>query len=166
MKQKTHLFAHVAISPGRGASSSSPRCPRGRSILGWRVRPSRSIWRRSRASPAWKWKSMASRSGAPLMATMRSPARRPARAAALRGRTEATRTPSAWLGAQLVMLGGQLVLERVGGRVELLEALDEVLQPRGDREEGHDPGRAPRQAGQDLEVVGEHGGDDGGDLAE
>src|SRR5438309_12032004 len=109
---------------------------------------------------------MASRSGAPLMATMRSPARRPARAAALRGRTEATRTPSTWLGAQLVMLGGQRVLEWVGRRVELLEALDEVLQPRADGEEGHDPGRPPRESGQDLEVVGEHGRDHGGDLAE
>src|SRR4029077_2482904 len=98
---------------------------------------------------------MASRSGAPLMATMRSPARRPARAAALRGRTEATSTPSALLGAQLVMLGGQLVLEGVGGRVELLEALDEVLEPRADGGEGHDPGCPPRESRQGLEGGGE-----------
>src|SRR5713101_7896445 len=99
---------------------------------------------------------MASRSGAPLMATMRSPGRRPARAAALRGRTEATRTPSAWLGAQLVMLGVHLILERIRGRVELLEALDQVLQPRADGEEGHDPRGGPWRPGKDLEVIGAH----------
>src|SRR5437867_13437389 len=90
---------------------------------------------------------MASRSGAPLMATMRSPARRPARAAALRGRTEATRTPAAWLGAQLVMLGGQLVLERIGGPVVLRDALGEALEPRRGGGAGHDPSRPPWAAG-------------------
>ena len=95
MKQNTHLLAQVAISAGRGASSSSPSARPRRVIRTVSGRPSRSSERSSVSSPAWKWKSITSRSGAPLIARMRSPGRRPARAAAVRGVTAATTTPSA-----------------------------------------------------------------------
>src|SRR5437867_1757594 len=87
MKQNTHLFAQVAISPARGGSSSTPRSAPRRSSGSVSAAPSRSTVSASVSSPAWKPKSIASRSRWPLIARTRSPRARPARAAAVRGRT-------------------------------------------------------------------------------
>ena len=73
---------------------------------------------------------MTSLSRAPLMATMRSPVPRPARAAGDRGRTAATTTPFDAGSAQLVMPHPRaLVHQRLAGRrVQLLQSLNEVLE--------------------------------------
>src|SRR5712691_8071003 len=111
--------------------------------------------RRSSAAP--KWKSMLSRIGTPLMATSRSPARSPARAAGLRGRTWATTTPSADERA------GMGLARR--GLVPQPRALVEVLDP---RRRGEERGRQdePRHGRRDLEVELEHGGEHGEHLEE
>src|SRR6266545_6488899 len=144
MKQKTHLLAQVEISEGRGGSSTRPRS-----------RPFRSTVRRRRSSPLWKWKSMLSRSGWPLIARIRSPGRSSPRPAGLREATEATTTPGASAGAvpQVTALRS---LPCGGRMLELLEALNHVLQSRGDGERGGDPGKHPRAVGQQLEVERGH----------
>src|SRR2546428_32285 len=68
MKQNTHLFAQVAISPARGGSSSTPRSAPRRSSGSVSAAPSRSTVSASVSSPAWKPKSIASRSRWPLIA--------------------------------------------------------------------------------------------------
>src|SRR5262245_1845034 len=163
MKQKTHLLRQVSISPGRGASSSSPRSGPVRLSNALSRRPPRSTERRRRSWPAWKWKSMTSRSALPLMARIRSPGQSPARAAGVRGRTAATTTPVVWL-AQAVMLEALDRVRGVVGRIELLQTQDEVLQSRRDGEECGGPGCGLRQEHERLEVVGEHGADHGGHL--
>src|SRR5690349_17864058 len=147
MKQNTHLLLHVSFSPGRGASSSRPRSGPVRRSTAARFRPSRSRESRSRSWPAWKWKSMTSRRVWLLMATMRSPGRRAARAAGERSRTAATTTPADAGLAQAVMLeiARMIVLGEGAGRVELVQSLHEVLEPGAHREERGDPGRRPRQ---------------------
>src|SRR5688500_4268429 len=158
MKQNTHLFAHVAISPGRGASSSTPtgRVPQTtRSVCG---APARSTPRASRSSAAWNWKSIASRTAWPLTVRIRSPAWSPAAAAGVRARTPATTTPSA---EERGFIGFPL---GDGRGIEEAHALHDVLQARHDREarrQPHEDDRAqldaeeapgqPRQDGEDLE---------------
>src|SRR5215472_12245792 len=166
MKQKTHLLLQVSISPGRGASNSTPRSGPALRSTAARFRPSRSRESRSCSCPAWKWKSMTSRRAWPLMATMRSPGRRAARAAGERSRTAATTTPAGVGLAQAVMLEIARVIvpgERVR-RVELPEPLHQVLEPGTHREDCGDPGRRPGQEHESAEVVGEHGGQHGGHL--
>src|SRR5215468_10777920 len=166
MKQNTHLLLHVSISPGLGASSSRPKSGPVRRSSAARFRPSRSRESRSRSWPAWKWKSMTSRRASPLMATMRSPGRRAARAAGERSRTAATTTPAGAGLAQAVMLEaarGIEIGERIR-RVELLQPLHKVLEAGAHREDRGDPGRRLRQEHEGAEVVGEHGGQHGGHL--
>src|SRR6266536_4892851 len=112
---------------------------------------------------------MTSRRASPLMATIRSPGRSPARAAGVRSRTVATTTPAAVGLAQAVMLevaavglAGALVVRRV----ELLESLHEVLETGADGKERGDPRRRLGEEDQGLEVVGEHGGKHGAHLEE
>src|SRR5882672_12334878 len=159
MKQNTHLLAQVAISPARGASSSTPSsAPGRRSTRSARRAPSRSTLSASRSSPPWNWKSMASRSAWPSMARMRSPGKSPAEAAGVPARTAATTTPSA---EERGFIG--LPLRGVRG-VQEAHALHDVLQPGDDRErrrQPHDRGqgdadlheasREPAQHGEDLE---------------
>src|SRR6266852_2372988 len=135
MKQKTHLLAQVAMSPGRGATSSTPRSPRARTTVSGRRRPSRSTSSRSTSSAAWNWKSIASRRAVPLTARTRSCARRPAVAASLPGRTAATTTP---FSAEVQPLMRLLALGILGG-VEEPHALHEVLQAGDQRERGGEP---------------------------
>ena len=53
MKQNTHLFAHVAMSPGRGGGQLEPETrPRGDRSRFVAVTPSRSTVSSSRSSPA------------------------------------------------------------------------------------------------------------------
>src|SRR6059036_1392694 len=159
MKQNTHLLAQVAISPARGASSSTPSSAPARraSRSAWRA-PSRSTLSARRSSPPWNWKSIASRSAWPLMARMRSPGRSPADAAGVRARTAATTTPSA---EERGFIG--LPLRGVRG-VQEAHALHDVLEPRDDRErrgephdggqraaDVHEAGGQPRKHGEDLE---------------
>src|SRR3989442_30065 len=99
MKQNTHLLAHVAISAGVGADSSRPRSRPRRSRPSVCSTPSRATVSSRCSSPAWNWKSIASRSGAPLTARMRSPTASPAVAAAVRRRIAATTTPPSAGGA-------------------------------------------------------------------
>src|SRR5215813_3752214 len=106
---------------------------------------------------------MASRSGVPLMARIRSPVWSPATAAGERRRTDATTTPSAppLLAEQALFM--LLVLGGMRG-VQESHPLHDVLEPRDDGEDGgqpHDglrrqrevePPRAEaRQDGEDLE---------------
>src|SRR5882724_12539821 len=178
MKQNTHLFAQVAMSPGRGAASSRPRSdPRRRSRF-TAVTPSRSTASSSRSSPAWNWKSIASRSGWPLTATMRSPRARPAAAAGVRAVTAATVTPVTGSPRARPPCGFALplgsaeqgVFRRVlplhsGGGVEKPHALDDVLQARDDREPRREPEHGPgRQL--ELEEARQQAGEDGEDLEE
>src|SRR5215471_17696119 len=153
MKQNTHLLLHVSISPGLGASSSRPRSGPVRRSIAARFRPSRSRESRSCSWPAWKWKSMTSRRAWPLMATMRSPGRRAARAAG----AELAQAVMLEI-ARVIVLGERL------RRVELLQPLHQVLETGADREDRGDPGRRLRQEHQRAEVVGEHGGQHGGHL--
>ena len=104
-----------------------------------------------RASLPWKWKSITSRSGAPLMATMRSPGRRPARPPRVsadgpprppRGPPGHRRRPPR--ATPLAPPGHS------GGRVELLEALHQVLQPGADGEDGGHPGEDSRHRGEET----------------
>src|SRR5688572_28089326 len=95
MKQNTHLLAHVAVSPGFGASSVSPSGPTPPATRTARRAPARSTVRSIRSSAPWNWKSMASRTACPLTDRMRSPAASLAAAAGVRARTSATTTPSA-----------------------------------------------------------------------
>src|SRR5688572_22516025 len=163
MKQNTHLFAHVAISDGRGASSSTPRSPTVRRTVIGRVAASRSTVSVSRSSLAWNWKSIASATGSPLTARIRSPGRRPATAAAVRGRTAATTTPSL---AQEDGLIPTLTLGDVG-RVQVPHTLDDVLQPGNDRERGGDPDDGlQRHRLPPVEVAREETGEHGEDLEE
>ena len=53
MKQNTHLFAHVAMSPGRGAASSRPSPAPLRRSRFTAVTPARSTVSSSRSSPVW-----------------------------------------------------------------------------------------------------------------
>src|SRR5881409_2148009 len=107
---------------------------------------------------------MASRSGLPLMARIRSPAESPATAAGERRRTDATTTPSASsLSAQqallmLLVLGGMRGIQKSHPLHDVLEARDD----REDRRHPHDglgrqrqlePSRA--EAGQDREDLKE-----------
>src|SRR5262249_29257879 len=163
MKQNTHLLLHVSISPGLGASSSRPRSGPVRRSNAARFRPSRSRESRSCSWPAWKWKSMTSRRAWPLMATMRSPGRRAARAAGERSRTAATTTPAGAELAQAIMLEVARVIvrgERLR-RVELLQPLHQVLETGADREDRGYPGRRLRQEHEGAEIVREHGGQHG-----
>src|SRR5712691_13449653 len=164
MKQNTHLLAHVAMSRGRGGTNSTPRSPPRRVTCTRRAPASRSTVSRSRSSAAWNWKSMASRSGVPLMATIRSPARSPAAAASERRRTAATTTPSAASSpseqARLMLLA----LGGVGG-VQEPHPLHDVLQPRGHREDGGQPDDRLRRHRQ-QEPVRAEAGEDGEDLEE
>src|SRR5919204_4500632 len=156
MKQNTHLLAQVAISPARGASSSTPRsAPGRRASPSARVAPARSPLSASRSSLPWNWKSIASRSVWPLMARMRSPARSPAAAAGVRGRTTATTTPSAQERGFIVGLPLRGV-----GRVQEAHALHDVLKPRDEREGRGQPHHRPQRATDIYEPArqpGEHG---------
>src|SRR5512132_3871768 len=107
---------------------------------------------------------MTSRSASPLMATMRSPARSPARAAGVRSWTAATTTPPAGARAQAVMLevgAVGLVDAIILRRVELAESLHQVLKPGAHGEKRGDPGGRRGEEHQGLEVIGEHGGEHG-----
>src|SRR5215468_1197046 len=109
---------------------------------------------------------MTSRRAWPLIAVMRSPGRRAARAAGERSRTAATTTPAGAELAQAIMLEVARVIvrgERLR-RVELLQPLHQVLETGADRENRGDPGRRLRQEHEGAEVVGKHGGQHGGHL--
>src|SRR5918992_245000 len=158
MKQNTHLLAQVAISDGVGGTSSTPSSPARRITVTVVRAPPRSTSRSSCSSAAWNWKSMASRSGWPLIARTRSPAASPATAAAVRRRTSATTTPSA---AEEHAFIGLRPLGRVG-RVQIAHALDQVLQTRHDRErrgQPHDRAGGNRQAEVPHEETVQHGED-------
>src|SRR5881409_2088444 len=161
MKQNTHLFAQVAISPARGGSSSTPRSAPRRSSGSVNRVPSRSTRSSSSGSPAWNWKSIASRSRWPLIARTRSPRVRPAAAAAVRGRMRATTTPVTSADTGVVMGGVGL---RTWRGAEKLHPLHEVLEAGDHRERGGEPEdearderhvqeapEQPRQHGEDLE---------------
>src|SRR5262245_3344622 len=194
MKQKTQALAQVAISPGRGASRSRPRSPGRRTRRRrWRS-PARTTSISSTSSPAWNWKSMASRTSWPLMAITRSPATRPAAAAGDRSRTAATTTPSAGPGAArpgkpaarraLGGAGGRRpeppisadeqvftgVLAGGVGGVEVAHAVHEVLQTGDDGEGGGQPGDGVEGEGagprRRPDVALEHAGEHGEDLEE
>src|SRR5437899_1457184 len=161
MKQNTHLLAQVAISPARGGSSSTPRSAPRRSSGSVNRVPSRSTRSSSSGSPAWNWKSIASRSRWPLIARTRSPRVRPAAAAAVRGRMRATTTPVTSADTGVVMGGVAL---RTWRRARKLQPLNEVLEAGDHRERGGEPEdearddrhvqearEEPRQHGEDLE---------------
>src|ERR1700675_1893170 len=157
MKQKTHLLAQVAISEGVGAVNSSPRSAPRRTRANDPRAPSRSTVSARSSSPAWNWKSIASRTGSPLTARIRSPATRPAAAAAVRRRTDAMTTPSAEERGfiRLLALG-------VGGGVEEAHARRHVLEPGGDREDRREPdhhGHSAMQTEEPREEPREHGHD-------
>src|SRR5438034_4374075 len=112
---------------------------------------------------------MTSRRAAPLMATMRSPARSPARAAGVRSWTAATTTPATGDLAQAVMLEVRAVVLVGGimlGWVELVESLHQVLKPGAHGEKRGDPSGRLGEEHQGLEVIGEHGGEHGANLKE
>src|SRR2546427_4081940 len=157
MKQNTHLLAQVAISPARGASSSTPSsAPGPRSTRSACRAPSRSTLSASRSSPPWKEKSMASRSASPSMARMRSPGKSPAEAAGVPARTAATTTPSA---EERGFIG--LPLRGVRG-VQEAHALHDVLQARDDRERRREPHDRDQRGADRHEAGGEareHGED-------
>src|SRR5882672_2166605 len=134
MKQNTHLFAQVAMSPGFGAVSSSPRSGPRRTRRRTRLTPSRSTESSRRASPAWNWKSIASRSAWPLTVKIRSPAARPAAAAGVRGRTAAIVTA---LGVQGAFT--RLLPLLAGRRVQEAHAVHDVLEAGDHRERGREP---------------------------
>src|SRR5919197_4107547 len=136
MKQNTHLFAQVAISPARGGSSSTPRSPPRRASGSVRAAPSRSTVSASDSSPAWKRKSIASRSRWPLIARTRSPRARPAAAAAVRGRTRATTTPGASADNGVLTRLFPLLARRLA---EEPHPLHDVLQARDHRERRREP---------------------------
>src|SRR5438874_5502942 len=167
MKQNTHLLAHVAISAARGATSSRPSSAPRRRRARANAPPSRRTSRTRRSSPAWNWKSIASRSGWPLIARIWSPATSPAAAAGVPARTTATTTPLASTAPGLSQeraLTGPLPLLVVRG-VEEPHALNEILEARDDREERGEPERdARRQARRD--VGGEQPAEDREDLQE
>src|SRR5262245_5428348 len=158
MKQNTHLLAQVEISDGAGGVSSRPQSAPRRTSKAARSRPTRTRRRRSRVSPPATWKSIASRTGWPLMATIRSPGTRPGPAAGVRGRAAATTTPDAGGAGGAQLMSASTLLGGARGRVDLFQALDDVLQPRGHREQRRDPGEEPGHAGQDAEVERDHRG--------
>src|SRR5574341_553999 len=160
MKQNTHLFAQVAMSAARGGSSSSPSAGPRRCSVSARGAPSRSTARSRRASAAWKWKSIASRSPRPLIARIRSPARSPAAAAGAPARTAATTTPS----AEERVFTRFLPLLAVR-RVEEAHALDDVLEAGDDRERRGGP-EDRRRADRQAEVAGQEADQDREDLEE
>src|SRR5437879_5340013 len=164
MKQNTHLFAQVEISPGRGGSSSMPRStPRRRSAIA-RVPPIRSTSSVSRSSAAWNWKSIASRNAWPLIASTRSPRLSPTDAAGVRGRTSATVTPAASSLSPEHWLIGRLALRRVG-RVQIAHALHDVLESRDDRERRREPHHGARHD-RHAEIPREQTAENGEDLEE
>ena len=88
MKQNTHLLAQVAISAGRGASSSSPSAAPARAEGAARVRagpPARRVSAQPLVARVELEVDRVAQRRAPLMARMRSPGRRPAAAAGVRG---------------------------------------------------------------------------------
>src|SRR5882724_4963994 len=98
---------------------------------------------------------MASRSGRPLMARMRSPTASPPAAAGVRARTAETTTPSAEERGFILLA----ILLGVDG-VEEAHALHDVLQPGDDREPGGYPHRRPghrRQRVERRQQPDEHG---------
>src|SRR5499426_756813 len=107
---------------------------------------------------------MASRSGAPLMATIRSPAWSPATAAGERRRTEATTTPSA---PPLPAEQGGLMLLVLGGvrGVQETHPLHDVLESGDHREDGGDPHDGLGRE-RELEPPRAQAGQDGEDLEE
>src|SRR6266581_149305 len=163
MKQKTHLFAQVVMSPGRGGSSDTPRSRPGfRSSVTVTPAPARSTATSSRASAAWKWKSIASRTGWPLIATIRSARRSPA--AALRARTAATRTPSAELAEQR---GFMRPIPLVGAhRVQEPHPLHDVLQAGDHGEPGGEPHHRAARERRELDVTRREPDEDREDLEE
>src|SRR5262245_28648964 len=102
---------------------------------------------------------MASRRASPLMARMRSPAQTPAAAAAVRGRTAATTTPSS------EERGLMRVFTLGGGGVQETEALRDVLEAGDDRESRRHP-QERREPQADLEGPRQEAGQHGDDLQE